>query len=235
VINWTAWDRLERQLLQQEFTDITMRILLAGGANGATDLPPGLDVLVDWDVFNEAALEWLRLYFGDLLPGLWEQTGAFNWALQLNDHTRRVLIREIDNWVREGAELRVLEERLAPLFSPERARRIAVTEVTRIYASGNVMAWQSSGVVGAKMWDSARDELVCPLCGMLHGTIVEIDQPWRITQAMLDSNPALAKFLRNRPTNIVIPPGHVECRCWLKPVVIGAYTESQLARLRFGR
>ena len=33
------------------------------------------------------------------------------------------------------------------MFSPERARLIAVTEVTRAYAEGNRQAWKASGVI----------------------------------------------------------------------------------------
>lgn len=234
MINWSVWDRLERQLLQQEFTDIALAVLLAGGDNGAATMPPGLDVLVDWDVFNTSALDWLRIYFGDMQPGIWGQSGAFDWAQRLNGYTRRTIIKEIDSWVREGAPLPVLEQRLASLFDSARARRVAVTEVTRIYASGNLMAWQSSGVVTGKRWMTAVDERVCPICGPLHNTLVEIDRTWEFTQAMLDANPQLAKALRG-PAAFVAPPAHVMCRCWLQPVVFEALEPAEIERARFGR
>ena len=37
--------RLERQFMQQEFTDITMSVILAGAEAGANAMPPGLDGL----------------------------------------------------------------------------------------------------------------------------------------------------------------------------------------------
>ena len=119
--------RLERQLLQQEFTDITMSVMIAGGEAGADAMPPGLDVLVDWDVFNQDALDWMRQYLstnpamvGDL------GQGAYGWVSQLTDTTRRGLEREVNDWIREGAHLSVLEARLKPLFGEKRARRIAI-------------------------------------------------------------------------------------------------------------
>ena len=226
--------RLERQLLQQEFTDITMSVMLAGGEAGADAMPPGLDVLVDWDVFNQDALDWMRQYLsvnpamaGDL------GQGAYGWVSQLTDTTRRGFEREVNDWIMEGAHLSVLEARIAPLFGEKRARRIAVTEVTRIYAAGNETAWKASGVVTGKRWMTAVDERVCPICGPLHNTIVGIDSSWEFTPEMLAVNPQLAKALRSIGTVFRLPPAHVGCRCWLQPVIFEAMTGDELAEQLF--
>jgi len=47
------------------------------------------------------------------------------------------------------------------LFGRQRARRVAVTEVTRVYAAGNEEAWRATGYVTGKRWMTARDERVC--------------------------------------------------------------------------
>ena len=86
------------------------------------------------------------------------------------------------------------------LFSRTRAGMIAVTEVTRAYAAGNVAAWQASRVVQGKEWMTATDEVVCPICGPLRGQIARLNEPFG--------------------GRIMNPPAHVNCRCWVVPVVI---------------
>lgn len=217
--------------LRREFADLTMDILLAGGDAGAGAVRAG-SVLVDWDVFNEDALAWLDMYLGGAaVPGL-TQEGAYAWAWALNESTRRGVVREIDRWVRSGAPLPELEKRLGLFFDEKRARRIAVTEVTRIYASGNVMAWKASGVVGGKVWRTAVDERVCPICSRLHGKLVELDRGWEFSAAMLEASPALKRAIR-APMTIVVPPGHVACRCWLAPVVLEALTPAEIEAMRW--
>jgi hypothetical protein len=231
-INWTEWERLERQLLRQEFTDVTMDILLAAGSNGAAALPANLSVLIDWDVFNAAALDWLHMYLGDVpLAG---RGGAWSWAADLTQSTRKRVVTEIDNWVRAGDELDVLKRRLAPIFGNQRASMIATTEVTRIYAEGNVLTWQASGLVGAKKWMTAVDDRVCPICGPMHMTIVEIDREWQYTAELRELNPELDKALTSiKQDAFRVPPAHVNCRCWLQPVVIEALDPDDLAKQHF--
>lgn len=146
--------------LRREFVDLVLDILIAGGDAGAKGIPL-LSVLIDWDVFNQAALDWLDMYLGGATVAPVTSGGAFNWALSLTEATRRGVAREIDRWIRAGAALPELERRLLPFFDQRRAHRVAVTEVTRVYASGNIMAWKASGVVGGKRWMTAVDEHVC--------------------------------------------------------------------------
>lgn len=227
---------LERKLLGQSFSELAMSILLAGATSGAQLLPSKLDVLINWDIFNTQALQWLGMYLGPggpaLTPGVSEH--AFAWANSLTDTTRKRVVTEIDNWVRSGDPLDVLKNRLAPVFGNARAKQVAVTEVTRIYASGNLMAWNASGVVGAKRWRTARDERVCPICGPMHMTIVEIDRDWQFTPDMRQANPTLAKVLDNLKTDaFTAPPAHVNCRCWLSPVVLEAHDPDELGDQHF--
>lgn len=217
--------------LRRQFADVTMDILLAGGDAGAASIRAG-SVIFDWDTFNADALAWLDMYLGaGGMPGL-TADGAYPWAWALNEATRRGVTREIDAWVRQGAPLPELELRLRHFFDNQRAHRVAVTEVTRVYASGNVMAWKASGVVSGKRWQTARDELVCPVCGKLHNTLVELDKGWEFSAAALAADPALARALR-APLTVVLPPAHVGCRCWLQPVVFEALTDDERAAGEF--
>ena len=225
--------RLERQLLGQEFTDLTMRILLAGGESGVDMLPPGFDVVFDWDVFNQEALNWMRTYL-TADPGRAGELGqgVYGWVSQLTESTKQSFMREVDDWVREGAALPVLERRLEPIFGSQRAKRIAATEVTRIYAAGNETAWTASGMVTGKRWMTARDERVCPICGPLHATIVDINTNWDFTPEMLAAYPDVAKALREG-TTIRRPPAHVNCRCYLQPVLYELEDDTDLERWSF--
>lgn len=216
--------------LRREFADLTMDILIAGGDAGAGSIRAG-SVLIDWDTFNEDALVWLDMYLGaGLAPGMGE--AAYAWAWSLNETTRLGVMREIDRWVRAGAPLPELERRLVTFFDAPRARRVAATEVTRIYASGNVMAWKASGVVSGKRWQTTRQEMTCPACSRLHNTFVELDKGWEFNAAALAADPALARALR-APLTAVIPPLHVNCACWLQPVVFEALSDDERAAGQF--
>ena len=103
-------------VLRREFADLTMDILIAGGNAGAGALPAA-SLIFDWDVFNENALSWLDMYLGSTHVAHITQEGAYSWAQSLNESTRRGVVREIDRWVRSGAELPELERRLESFFS----------------------------------------------------------------------------------------------------------------------
>ena len=217
--------------LRREFVDLVLDILIAGGDAGAKGIPL-LSVLIDWDVFNQAALDWLDMYLGGATVAPVTSGGAFNWALSLTEATRRGVAREIDRWIRAGAALPELERRLLPFFDQRRAHRVAVTEVTRVYASGNIMAWKASGVVGGKRWMTAVDEHVCPVCGRMHNTFVDLDRGWEFTPEALAADPALARAI-GAPMTIVAPPSHVNYRCWIQPVVYEAMSPEEIAAGRF--
>lgn len=110
------------------------------------------DIGFDWTLANTAARERLRRHaFNLYYAGEYSITAA----------TERQLRGYIDQLIATGGSLRDLELQVAHLFAPERAEMIAVTEVTRAYALGNMAAWEASGVVQQKEWGTARDELVC--------------------------------------------------------------------------
>jgi SPP1 gp7 family putative phage head morphogenesis protein len=133
---------------------------------------------------------------------------AARWSLEyaaelvrgIEQTTQARLQREISNWIENGETLPDLQRRLAPMFGETRAELIAATEVTRAFAEGNQAAWRESGVVQRHRWNTANDELVCLICGPLNGEVTEIGKPFP-------------------NTNIIAPPAHPRCRCWLTPVV----------------
>jgi SPP1 gp7 family putative phage head morphogenesis protein len=152
-------------------------------------------VATDWEMVNQAVLDWVLggqgafgTGYGDVLAAALAQT------------SEGVMRAEIGEWIRNGLPLRDLIEALeTTVFSRERAELIAVTEVTRAYAEGNRAAWEAGGIIEQREWQTANDELVCPICGPLQGVIVGLDEEF--------------------PGGLSGPPAHPRCRCWIAPVV----------------
>ena len=196
------WDS-EAAELYGNTAAVILRIFQAAGMQAAAALPLWAQTLTSWDVFNEAAIRYLRWYRLNTVP-------------QITDYMRDKAVEAIDDWIRSGARLDVLIAELEPIFGTIRAGRIAVTEVTRTYAQGNLSAWRASGVVTEKRWYTARDELVCPYCGNLHGQTVSIEGDFSVP---LDKLPPQIASKLSGPLLYQSPPAHVNCRCYLQPVV----------------
>lgn len=192
------WDD-EARRLGDDVTPFVLNMYLAGAKYGEGLLPPRFRVAVDWDVFNERAIDYLRRYNFDLVGGITETS-------------RKQTQRAIESWVRSGNKFDSLVAMLDPIFGGDRAKRIATTEVTKIFADGNTEAWRATGQVAAREWRASQDERVCPICGEdpetgapgLHGTTAKIGEPF--------IHPTTGVQYDN-------PPAHVNCRCSLVPIV----------------
>ena len=119
---------------------------------------------------------------------------TFELVSGITDTSKRALQREFAEWIESGEPLPKLVERIKPLYGPVRANMIAVTEITRAYADSNIMAWRELGV-DAQKWQTTVDEDVCEICAPKHGQEYQLGDP--------DGT----------------PPGHVNCRCWIQPVI----------------
>jgi len=142
---------------------------------------------IDWALVNENAKEWAQQY-------------AYSEIGGITATTRKALRQKVGDWLVSGQPLQQLmrDKQLVQLFGPQRAKLIAVTEVTRAYAEANQLVFQQTGVQ-QRRWNTANDELVCSICGPLNGTVVGITEPF--------------------PGGIMLPPAHPNCRCWITPVV----------------
>lgn len=225
----------ERKFRYEAFNDLVLDTMLAGMSNAVPIMPSAIQPLISWEVVNQAALAWLRQYEYDVLN-------------QIDIVTEKQARQIIGDWVNSGQPLNVLNNELAPIFGRTRAEAIASTEVTRIFAQGNLMVWQSTGVVGGKVWQTARDERVCPFCGPLHNQIVEINADFSLTADTMAESPQMKALLGSRYTpeaalakaqsmlastgaSAPAPPYHPRCRCWLKPVVDVGLVEAQFGLL----
>jgi len=124
---------------------------------------------VDMDLVNEAVRAFTRDTY---IPDLIKLDGPESIVAATRNGVRDVLVRWMDGELGDQG-LADLTKALERWFEPARARRIAVTEATRVYALGNREAWSNSFVdpelqqatgITAMRWQTARDELVCPIC-----------------------------------------------------------------------
>ena len=154
---------------------------------GAAAFTAAVNIELDWTLANAAAAKWAREYGYELLEGL-------------SETTRARLAAEMGKWVEAKEGLPALRDRFDALLEDRaRAELIAATEATRVYAEGNRAAWRQAteelGVIFAQVWNTAQDELVCPICGPLNKEEAPLDGEF--------------------PGGIKAPPAHPRCRCWL--------------------
>lgn len=185
-------DAIERQvervaLAGAEFGREQVERHVFGTVKAESDFEKSLDMGM-WDLANNAAAEWASRYGYELVRGLLGTTR--DWLqVQIAEYVRNSeTIGQLIARIREGSG-----------YSATRANMIAVTEVTRAFAAGNLAAWQASGVIEKRRWNTNNDELVCPVCGPLAGQVVGLDEEFG--------------------DGIDGPPAHPRCRCWITPVV----------------
>jgi len=178
------WDALAGELtkiLLPGFEDM----MSDAGRHALEQLP--FDIGVDRDAINADVAEWANEYVGDLIKGV-------------NETTRDRVRTSVANWAESGEAFPALEKRMRDIFdAPWRAKMIAVTETTRAFAHAKEKTWQESRVIKKKRWQTAADDLVCPICGPLQGKTRTLGSAF--------------------PGGIENPPAHPRCRCWLTPVI----------------
>ena len=184
------WE-LEREILYLLLSELLIDVAFLGVADGAAYLAAGS---VDISVVNSTVAAWAKIHAGELVRGI-------------VDNTRRDLADGIARWIDTNGSLPELIEWVQTSFDfgEGRGRMIAVTEVTRAYAHGNIEAWKNSGAVKGKRWLTANDDLVCEFCGPLNGMKVGLHD---------------AFVNEETGTQYNSPPAHPNCRCAVYPVVI---------------
>lgn len=136
---------------------------------------------IDYTLLNTAAHQYARQH-------------SFNLVSQVTQTSKRALQGALSDWIYSGEPLRALVDTLAPSFGPVRAEMIAVTEITRVYAESNKIGWREYGVEQQR-WNTAVDDIVCPICAPRHGKLYGLN----------DGDGT--------------PPAHVNCRCWNQPYI----------------
>lgn len=168
-----------------------IRLLTKNAQNGVTLFGAATALDIDYSAVNVQAAEWARLYAGKLIKDIDASSlDIVRRALQTFVETPGFTIGDLMN--------------LLP-FDEKRALNIAVTEVTRSYAQGQLLAGeemraQFPDVKVVKQWFTNNDDLVCELCGPLDGVEVGQDENfYDLESDYEDGN----------------PPRHPNCRCWI--------------------
>lgn len=174
-------------LEDSEDEGVLIRLILNAVNGGVVQFSESVSIGYDWSSVNMDAAEWAASYAGELITGVDETTlEAVQKALELFITTPGMTIGDVMN---------------ALPFGEERALRIAVTEITRAYAQGQVIAGEAlqreyPDVKVVKTWFTNADDLVCDICGPLDGAEAELEESF---EGGIDE-----------------PPAHVNCRCWIQ-------------------
>lgn len=165
------------------------RVFLAG-AQALSEVTAG----VSWELVNEAAAQWASRYTYDLVRGI-------------NDTSRGLLQRYVEDFYRTNEDLPTLRERIAQVFGQQRAHNIAITETTRASVEGErVVARELEGqglnVHLEPVWNTVAQfgsgpGAVCPIC-----------EPYHL-------QPVNGPIVRGH-----YPPEHVGCRCFITYEVV---------------
>ena len=145
---------------------------------------------INEEMVHAEALAFVRSYFYD------------TFKEELTKSTIRALEKALTSFISSpGYTIGQLIGDISPVFGASRAERIAVTEVTRAYASGQRLMGEElrreyPDIQIVKQWFTNNDELVCDYCGALDGLIVEADEMY------------------DEANSVFEPPRHPRCRCW---------------------
>ena len=176
-------------LNEQKLKDALARAILDGADLGVSVGVAQLESIgfgFDWTLAHIAARDWAAAHTDEVLREIANVSG-------------RGVGQAVGRWFDNGEPLEMLRQDLGIFFSPERARRIAITEVTRAAQKGSEESWRESGVVSRMEWITMRDELTCVQCGPMHGQQAPLGGTFE------DGVPA--------------PPRHPNCRCFTRPIV----------------
>lgn len=160
IYNQSFWDEDEAELWE-ELSAIILAAYLLGTTGGISLLPASAQQLVDFDLINQAAMNFVKSYRFDMIKGI-------------TDTSRKQTQKIMADWIASGSSLDTLESSLETVFGEARAGRIASTETTRAFAQGNMEAWESTGFVDEAIWMTSEDDLVCPVCEERDGAVLGI-------------------------------------------------------------
>jgi hypothetical protein len=137
---------------------VTMTPFARRGALEAIDANIAVGVGVDLELVNQQVLTFTGTYTNE-------------WWAALEGTSRAQLRDAVASWQQGGLGSRGfpdLVKAIEPTFGRVRARRIAITEATKIFDGGNLMAHEAGGI-NEEEWQTARDARVDDICRPLDG------------------------------------------------------------------
>jgi len=172
-----------------EFIADLIKLIAQAGVGGVNLFKQAVTIGIDYDLINDKALDWARSYSYDKIKEI---------QITTRDKVSRVISRFIET---PGFTIGDISDQLINTFGVDRARMIAVTETTRAYAEGQLIAGKEMqkefpDVRVTKEWFTNVDDRVCEICEPLDGKVVDINEDF--------------------DGGISEPPAHVNCRCWIQ-------------------
>ena len=168
---------------------LLMRLFIAASQDGVNLFAISSTIGLDWTLVNTQAADWARSY---VIP----------WLDDLDRVTKKALQSRLATFIETpGYTIADVMSDLVPTLGEDRALRIAVTEITRVFGNSEQIAGEAlkkefPGVRVVKEWFTNNDDRVCPICGPLQNNIVEVSHAFHSIVG-----------------GIMHPPAHVNCRC----------------------
>ncbi len=149
-----------------------------------------------WRVVNERVIEWVDKYYNSATE--------FGSIPNLNLTVRQDVATAFHAWQRgelaHSLGLPSLALELQSTFGEKRAKVIAITETTRIYSEAERQTAIADPDVVYLRWQTAFDEMVCPICSGLHNQVVA-----KTSNGMTYQDGSISF--------VGYPPAHPRCRC----------------------
>jgi len=187
-----GWENILEDAEDEDELALLIQLLTKNTKDGINLFGQSTGIDIDYTMTNAEAAEWARKY-------------AAKFIKEIDDTTQSALQQAIIAFV-ETPGFTIGDVMDALPYDEQRALRIAVTEVTKTYAQGQLMAGDQlkkefPDVRIVKRWYTNNDDLVCDICAPLDGMEIDIDDGFTTEEG---SNEGLDS-----------PPAHPNCRCWI--------------------
>jgi SPP1 gp7 family putative phage head morphogenesis protein len=160
------WQEEAQKMFEVVFPIIESSVTTASLA-AAEALEVSVGVGVNFELVNEAAVNYARSHSLELVKGITEKT-------------KKVIQQGLSDHIQSGEPLSSLindfigKRDIGGMVGKVRAEMIAITETTRSFSEGNNIAWSASGEVDGYIFRTAFDDVVCPICGPLDGKAYDL-------------------------------------------------------------
>jgi HK97 family phage portal protein len=131
-----------------------------------------------------------------------------NSVLILDALRKKVLLTIIDgvSAKKQTAEIIEMVRKEIPEFAKREIALMSRTGVLWVANHGSLLAMQNSKVVEKKQWFTAEDERVCEHCNAMHEKIVDVNEPFDLTEVE-----KLGLKVDYHNNNLQAPPLHPRC------------------------
>jgi HK97 family phage portal protein len=137
--------------------------------------------------------------------------------------TEKELRKTLTDGITSGESRSALIKRVRDGFDARfKADRVVRTETIWAHNEGTVIAWEQSGVVTAKKWDTVEDDRSCPYCLHMDGKVLDLSSSYfeKGDSLTVKDDNGNDITLKANYEDIKHPPLHPNCRCQLIPILV---------------